>query len=141
MAGEVKSYNPSKVIIIVGGVPIKGYADGTFINITAQSDAVTSQAGADGEIARAVSADKRKRVTITLQHTSDSNAVLNGFANADSVSGAGIMFPLYMQDLLGSDKFVVAQAWVQKKPDREFGKDISNRTWVIDTGEPSIDLI
>jgi len=141
MAGEVKNYNPGKYILIAGSIPIKGFANGTFISIASISDAVTSQAGADGEIARAISADKRKRITITLQHTSDSNSVLNGFASADSASGAGIMFPLYAQDLLGSDKFAVAQAWVQKKPDREFGTDIGNRVWVIETGEPSIDLL
>ncbi len=141
MASEVRSYNPGKLVVIAGGVPLTGFADGTFINIEAVTDGVTSQAGADGEIARAISTDKRQRVTLTFQQTSRANLILSGFQAADSISGAGIMFPLYIQDLLGSMQFVVAQAWVVKKATRTYSKGIENREWVIETGEPAIDLL
>lgn len=140
MATEVRSYNSGKVLIIAGAVPLKGLADGTFVTIEPMSDAVTSQSGADGEIARAISVDKRQRVTLTFQQTSRANDVLNGFAAADAASGAGIMFPLMIQDLLGSELFVAAQAWVQKKPSRGFAKEISTREWIIETGEPSVNV-
>ena len=138
MTAEVRTYAPDKVLVIVGGVPVTGYADGTFVNIEPMSDRVTSQAGADGEIARAVSADKRHTVTITLQQTSPANDTLSGFAAADSISGGGIMFPVLIQDLLGRSMFAAAQAWVAKAPARGYGKDISNREWVLHTGEPSV---
>ena len=54
----VKTYNPSRVLIIMNGVPLSGYADGTFVNITQQNDGITTTVGADGEIARAVNTDQ-----------------------------------------------------------------------------------
>jgi len=66
----VSTYNPSRVMVIMHGFPLSGFADGTFVNITMPSDGITSVAGADGEIARAINSDRRCTVTVTLQQTS-----------------------------------------------------------------------
>jgi len=69
MAG-IRTYNAAKVTVIFNGFNITGFADGTFINITQQNDGITTQVGADGELARAVNTDRRCTVTVTLQQTS-----------------------------------------------------------------------
>ena len=60
----LKTYSPDDVKIIFGAFPIaSGLADGTFINVDPMGDGTTSQAGADGEVARAMSLDRRYQVT------------------------------------------------------------------------------
>ena len=135
---DVKTYNPAKFLCIIGGIPMSGFADGTFVNVESVTDGITSQSGADGEIARAISADVRHRVTLTLQQTSASNDVLSNFHKADRLSGGGVLLPILLEDLTGRTVFAVAQSWIVKSPARGFGKDVGTREWLFETGEPSI---
>lgn len=133
MAGEVKTYASDQVVIIVGGVPLSGYADGTFVEIEQLGDGTSSQSGGDGEIARAFSPDKRYQVTCTLQSTSSSNDILNALLAADEVTRKGI-FPILIEDLSGRTLFGAAQAWVNKRPNAALSKNIETRPWVLTTG-------
>lgn len=125
---SLATYDPSKVYIIIGGVPLSGYADGTFVTIDEMSDGVMSQAGADGEVARSMSTDRRVEVTITLQQTSLSNAILSGLYIADKISGAGII-PILVEDLTGGTEFAAGQAWINKQASRGYSKGIETREW------------
>ena len=133
MAGTVRTYSPDKVKIIVGVLALTGFADGTFVSVEQMTDGVTSQAGADGEVARAMSADKRMRVTITLQQTSASNDFLSAAYLADQASGGDIPLPIAITDLRGCSLFFASSAWVVKMPTAEFGKEIGTREWVLET--------
>ena len=82
MAG-IRTYNAGKVTVIFNGFNITGFADGTFINITQQNDGITTQVGADGELARAVNTDRRCTVTVTLQQTSPANDFLSSMYSID----------------------------------------------------------
>lgn len=134
----IKTYNPSQVLVIMNGLPMSGYADGTFVNITMQSDGITTQVGADGEIARAVNTDRRCTVTITLQQTSPSNAYLSTLFSMDLLTCGGTIGPIMVQDLCGETIFMASQAWVVKPADVEFSKEISSRAWQIETAAPSV---
>lgn len=135
MSTEVKTYASDQVVLIVGGVPLSGYADGTFVEIEQLGDGTSSQSGGDGEIARSFSPDKRYQVTFTLQQTSSSNDVLNGLLAADEVTRKGL-FPVLIEDLSGRTVFGAAQAWVNKRPNAALSKAVENRAWVLTTGAP-----
>lgn len=125
---SVITYDPAKVYIIVGGAPLSGYADGTFVTIDEMSDGVMSQAGADGEVARSMSTDRRVEVTITLQQTSLSNQILASLYIADKISGAGVV-PILVEDLTGATEFASGQAWINKMASRGYAKGIETREW------------
>lgn len=129
----MKTYSPDKVKIVVGPHAVSGYADGTFISVEQISDGVTSESGADGEVARAMSTDKRMRITLTLQQVSASNAVLSAMYDADQLSGGDYPFPFGLNDLRGKSLVAAGSAWIVKKPTSEFGKELSPREWVIET--------
>ena len=132
---EVKTYASDQVVMIVGGIPLSGFADGTFVEIEQLGDGTSSQSGGDGEIARAFSPDKRYQVTITLQNTSSGNDTLNGLLAADEVTRKGI-FPVLIEDLSGRTIFAASQAWLNKRPNAALSKAIENRAWVLTTGAP-----
>ena len=141
MAGEVRTYNSARVLVLVGGVPLQGFAEGTFVNIAPQADRVTSKSGADGEVSRSISSDKRHTITVTLQQTSPSNDVLSGMALADELSGGGFPVPFLVQDLSGRTLFATDVAWVSRAPNITFGVESGDREWAFETGRPSVFIV
>lgn len=128
----VKSYNPAQVQLVVAGIPISGYAEGTFINIGRDNPAFTNGSGSDGEGWRAKSNDFTGTCTLTLLQTSASNDALSALAVLDEASGDGVG-PLLMVDLSGRSLYQAETCWIEKVSDAEFGRDKTNREWVIKT--------
>ena len=95
---------------------------------------MSSTAGADGEVARAMGTDPRKSVKITLLQTSDSNDVLAAAYAADKIS-KNATFAIAVKDLRGRSLFAASQAWVKKSAKLGFGKDIEGREWEIETAD------
>jgi hypothetical protein len=133
----MRSYNSSKVIVIFDGFQLTGFADGTFVGIVMQNDGITTQVGADGEIARAVNTDRRCTVTVTLQQTSPANDFLSTMFSIDVLTCGGRVGPILVQDLCGTTLFAASEAWIVKPADAEFGKEILTRAWAIHTGAPA----
>jgi len=136
----VRTYSPGKVVVTVAGQEINGFADGTFVQIERVSDGATSQAGADGEVARALSSDQRHRVTLTLQQTSPANTVLSTLADIDAMTCGGT-FPVTVQDLCGDSLFAAEQAWPVRKANVEYSNEVTTREWVLETGAPTVNLV
>lgn len=128
----VKTYDPAKLSIIIAGFAIEGFADGTFIVCERNNQSFNAVTGADGEGARAKSNDSSGTITITLLQTSKSNEVLSALALADEVSGDGVG-PFMAKDQLGNTVIAAGSAWVQKPANAEFGREIANREWVLET--------
>lgn len=137
MSTEVRTYNPDRIVLLVGGVQMQGYAEETFLELAPMADRVLSKSGADGEVARAINTDRRHTLTITLQQTSPSNDVLSGLAAADDLTCGGAAFPVLVQDLCGRTMFAAASAWVSKTPPVVFGREVQDRVWEITTGNPT----
>jgi hypothetical protein len=134
---SLKTYDPKKVILTIGGVPMGGFADGTFISLERTSDAYAIHSGADGEVARAKSNDKTAQLTITLAQTSDSNAVLSAIAQLDERANAGVV-PVILKEIGGLTTAFAGTCWVRKMANVEYAKEITNREWVLDMAESTM---
>lgn len=131
------TYDPKSVIITIGGVPISGYADGTFLEIVADTQQFTKVIGADGYTTRVKSNNYGALATLTISQSSPSNDVLSGFLALDRASNAGIV-PVLIKDLSGSTIFFAGTGWIRQFPDVTFGNEINNRAWQIDLAEADI---
>jgi len=129
----VRTYDPSQCVLIFGGAPITGFADGTFIEIDRAEDAFTKNVGADGGISRAKSNNRTGSVTITIQQTSPANDILSGIFQADDKANVGVL-PLIFRDSSGRSFTVTDSAWIRKLPPRTYSKGIEVRVWILDTG-------
>jgi len=129
---SVKTYDPAQVNIIFAGIPIEGYADGTFITVARDNPSWNSVVGSDGEGARAKSNDKSGTITITLMQSSIANDALSALSIVDEQSNDGIG-PFLIKDLSGRTLCAAETAWIEKPADAEFAREISNREWVIKT--------
>lgn len=133
---SVRTYDPSQVMLIVGGVAMGGFSENTFITVTRDEDAYTKVTGADGKTSRAKNANKAGSIAATFKQTSPSNDILSGFAILDELSNSGIV-PILLKDNLGSSIYGSATGWIRKQPDADFAKEISDREWMLDLAEMS----
>lgn len=127
---SLKTFDPKDIVLTVGGAIIGGFADGTFVSIERQEDAYTTSVGADGEVTRVKSNNKLTNLTITLAQTSDSNSVLSAFAILDEKSNSGVV-PVLLKEVNGDTAVAGGRGWIQKLPNIEYSKEITNREWVI----------
>jgi hypothetical protein len=134
---SVKTYNPADVLLTVAGIPITGYADGTFIAIGRDNPSWNSGTGSDGEGWRAKSNDKSGTCTLTLLQTSAANDALSALVAVDEASGDGIG-PLLLKDLSGRSLYEAETCWVEKPADAEFAREQSDREWVIKTDKLNV---
>jgi len=128
----VRRYDPAQNSLIMGGQIMEGFAEGTFINITRNADSFSLVIGADGSGTRTKSNDRSGKIAITLQQTSPSNDVLQGFLTADELNNGG-QFTALHKDNSGRTVNAAETAWVMKPPDQGFAKEAENREWVIET--------
>jgi hypothetical protein len=135
-----KTYDPNLVQIIFKGVPIVGFADGSFVTITPSAENFTKSVGADGEVARSKSNDNTYEVTITLMQTSLSNTYLSGVMTIDRLTNLGTG-SLQIIDLSGQTLFFFDAAWVRQAPDADFAKEVGERAWVFDTAQAITEIV
>lgn len=131
---SAQTVNPKQVIITLGGVPITGYADGEFVNITRENDSFNKSAGADGQVTRVASGDRSGTVVLTLAQSSLSNDYLSGLIIQDEATNDAIV-PLAIKDLSGNTVVFAEHAWVRKPTDAAWGKDVQTREWNIDCAD------
>jgi hypothetical protein len=128
----VKTFDPKLFSCIIGGKIMSGFADGTFIKISMNSDAFSLKVGVDGEGTRSKSNDYSGKLEITLMQSSESNDDLSAFAIADRLSNSGAV-PLIVKDGSGRTVASAVTGWITKFPDTEFAKEVSTRAWTIET--------
>jgi hypothetical protein len=137
----VRTYNPSKVTVIINGHEVTGYADGSFLTVSQVADGITTMVGADGELARAINTDTRVDITLTLLQTSPTNDFLTSIYAADAISCGGVIGPIEVADLCGTTMFAASNTWVTKLADIEFAKEITNRAWTLQAANPSMHIV
>lgn len=132
MSVIVSTYDPALVFVTLNGVPITGFADGSFVKVERRGDDFTLKVGADGEACRARSRDKSAKITIELFQSALTNAYLWTMRNRDIEDPVGTgAFALSIQTPLGGH--FALKAWVMKAPDLDFSKEVGNRQWVFET--------
>ncbi len=128
----VATYQPDFVTVAFNGVPITGFAPGTFVSAVRNNDSWNISVGSGGDATRAKSGDRSGRVTITLLGSSGSNAALSALAEVDERTGASVG-PLVVKDLSGADNVKAGTAWIVKPPDLEKSNEETNREWIFET--------
>uniref|UniRef100_A0AAU6VXM0 Tail tube protein n=2 Tax=unclassified bacterial viruses TaxID=12333 RepID=A0AAU6VXM0_9VIRU len=126
---SLANYSPSDVTITVAGLySVTGFAEGTFVRITKDTQQIYTTRAMDGTIARCKSPDTGWRIEITLAQSSTANDVFSVFWNVDKVTGLG-KFPLFIKDGSGSTMFMAATAWIEELPEIVFSNQMETRTW------------
>jgi hypothetical protein len=133
------TYDPKAILFTFLGIPLSGFADGTFIKVERNDDTFKLVVGSDGESARARNRNRSGRITLTLLQTSPSNDYLSAAQRADELGIPGGKGPLLVKDVLGTTLINAPDAWIVKPPAAEFGREVGSREWVFESGD--IDML
>jgi len=98
---EYTSFDPTKVVVMIGTHRARGFADGDMIDVGYSEPLNTQYVGTDGSGRHIASANKSGDITIRLMQSSPTNAVLSALiaanepipiAVADKTSTADLFF-------------------------------------------------
>lgn len=128
----VKHYNPKEVMVIFGEIIVEGIAEGTFVEVEPNEDAVSLYVGGDGKGTRAMNNNRSGTIKFTLSQSSKSNEKLSVLHELDRASGAGVR-PVMVRDINGTSLYTAATAWVKKGPNGTFSTKIETRQWTLET--------
>jgi len=134
------NYDPSQVTASLGGVPIIGFADDTFLVLEQSEVAYEVVMGVDGQYVRIKKPGSLIwSCTMTLMQSSPHNAVLSALHQLDTrtLNGAGIV-PFVMADASGTTVFSSAESWVQGFPSQTFGSSHNGKPWVVTAIKPDV---
>lgn len=128
---RVDTIDPKSVTVVVDGKIIEGFGPDQIV-IERESNQIEDEIGADGDVARRVTNDRRGTITLSLLQTSRSNLILSSLAVADELTG-DIIFAVAIRDQRGRDVHLAPNAWIRKMPRTTYRAGVEMRVWEIRT--------
>jgi hypothetical protein len=128
------TYDPAQVALIAVGVPVTGFAPGTFIVAERNEDSFNLTIGSDGEGCRTRTNNKSGRITFTLQQSSVTNVLLSAalLLDENTPAGDGIL-PSGVKDNTGTTLVFAELSWLVKPSNVEYSNEATTREWIIET--------
>lgn len=118
-------YDPKKVSVSVGGVPVRGFADGDMVTVEFTSDKRSIHVGTDGNARHIRSVDETGTCTIRLASYSPSNAALFTLDKADEP------YPIAVTDKSSNaDLFFAESCALRKIPNMVKGAEETPLEWI-----------
>jgi len=127
------TYDADKLVMVFAGIPITGYADGTFVGIDNNEESFGLMVGSDGDACRYKTNNNSARITFTLGQWSVTNNLLSALLTLDIEGVTEGIGPLLIKDLSGTSIFACEKAWLVKPPLADFDRAPTNREWIIET--------
>ncbi|QJD54319.1 hypothetical protein [Aminobacter phage Erebus] len=131
------AYSMKNVAVTVDGQAVLGLWDGDdAVSIEPLDDAGAMLVGADGSSIFSQSANEGATITVRLQHTSPAHRLLHQRWARQRARGVRIVgFPISVIDVDSGEGGSTDQAFIQRGPTDQKGKNAVNREWVLVTGQ------
>jgi hypothetical protein len=130
---KLGTYLPDQVAFIACGIPITGFAAGSFITVERNEDSFEFTPGAwPGSGCRSRKNNFSGRFTFTLLQSSADNLKLSALIALDEATGNGIA-PTTLKDNSGTSLYAAAESWIVKPANGENGTEVTNREWIVES--------
>lgn len=135
----IASYSPEDINCLAFGIPLGGFADGTFITISKDKVPYGATETADGQVARLYTNSQTYTISLTFHRGSTSNDILTKLWQLDEFSQVG-KFPLFIRDLSGTDLFFSTNTWIEGIPNMVQSTNFDTRTWILRSSQAVINV-
>lgn len=136
---QLATYMPEEVTILLAGIPVSGFIQGSFISVDKDVKPFTSKRTADGTVSRMYNNDQTYTITLTLYSGSDSNQLLTRLWQLDEITQRG-KFPLMIKDGSGSDLFFSTTTWIEGIPSLVKSNQYEPRAWTLRSSSAIINI-
>lgn len=139
---EIFNYNPDNVSVLIAGIiPVKGFIDGTFVEISKDINSSESYRSSDGIVSRVYNNDQTYTITLTLHNGSETNELLTKLWLLDEATeGKHGKFPLLIKDQSGSDLLFSTTSWIERPATIVKSSSIDPRVWNIRSSQALINV-
>ena len=124
------TFDPAQVSVIIGGVEMNGFSDGTFIEVSVNGKDWELLSGADGDIVRAKKQNRISTLSLTLLQSSGCNDILSAWRVIDKSTLSGAV-AVQIRDRTGSTIISADYSFIMQPPVVKFSEGIEKRTWTI----------
>jgi hypothetical protein len=121
-------YDPTRVIITFGLMPLIGVAPGRFVSVRRDVPVWSKVHGTNGELKRIRSRPKSGTVDVVLKGTSPANRALGVLMKVDEEHGT-LLAPLAITDALNGGFFLSTEAYIEGFPEMSYGQQEGDVTW------------
>jgi hypothetical protein len=133
---SVSTYDPKEVRVIVAGIPLRGFADGSKVEVEQTEDTFSMVTGSDGDVTRVRNNNDSGMIRVRLQQSSSSNTYLSGLHAADKLTGKMVV-PVMVKDSLGDSVHFAGSAWLRRPANAGYAKELGTREWTFDCSKLS----
>lgn len=123
----VQVYAPSDIIFTFGGYVLENW---DTISVKRTTPTYKIVKGIRGKNTRVRSQNTAAEITVTLPITSVANAVFGEVVAQDELYGTGRLV-VTIKDVQGFEVFSSTEAYVANPADKEYGPEMSSRSWTI----------
>lgn len=139
---RVTTYSADEVSVFFAGILLdSGFADGEFVSIEPAANDFVSKVGADGEVARAKTNDRRANIKIKLLQTSLGNTALSQIRRLAlaGVNGADVGVFEVVDRSSGVRLAHADKAWIAKAPTVGRGREVGEYEWALEAAHMDLD--
>lgn len=131
MQGQVFTYSPEDVTMIINDHELKGFASGAFLRVIKNSPDFIPKPAIRGRNSRVAQRDKSGRIEFSLLQTSPDNDILSKIVNYDVFHQTGLL-NVIIKDTGGSTAVQFLDCYLESIPDFEFSSgSTQERKWRI----------
>lgn len=124
-----QSYAPKDVVVSFNGIPITGFAEGSFITLKRSGDVTKKRVGAQGDMCITMNADRSGDVEITLMGTAPANAILSAALLVQENARVPTVGVLIVSDPSGQQLAVAKNAFFVNYPDIDMADQDTDKVW------------
>lgn len=136
---ELANYCPEDINCLAFGIPLNGFAEGTFITISKDKVPYGTTETADGLTARLFTNSQTYTIQLTFHRGSTSNDILTKLWRLDELTQRA-KFPLFIKDLSGTDLFFSTNTWIEALPNMVQSSSFDSRTWILRSSQAVINV-
>lgn len=128
MAGDILTYSPSQVKLVVCGYTLTGLVS---ISLKWNSQPFTVKKGIRGVHTRIGTPDRQSCVTLEVLQTSITNDILSEILEQDTRNYSGRL-EIALSDSSGTTQWSSSQCFLKAWPDSTYGMGLETRKWDIE---------
>lgn len=129
MFGQVFTYSPDDVTMIINDYTIEGFSDGSFLEVVRNSPDFTHQPAIRGRSSRIHQRDKSGYIEFELLQTSPDNDILSQIVQFDVVNQSALL-QVIIKDTGGTTALQFIDCYLEGVPTIRFsGTELTGRRW------------
>lgn len=126
----LRPYAPKDVVVSWNGIPITGFAEGTFVTMKRSSESKKKSVGGQGDVCITMNADTSGEVELTLMQSSPANGLLAAALHAEELLKVPTVGVLLVSDPSGAVLGLSKNAFLMSFPSSDVGDEATDRTWM-----------